>query len=115
MTRERRCMPGARMGTISFHTPYNEPGVDMKPCVLCLIVLSTAIILAADGPTSRRSPALRIINGSTQTVDVFHIQDDGAGVPRGDIAPGKAKTIRTTIDAARSSWWSAGKTVPSSR
>src|SRR5688572_26533845 len=64
--------------------------------LLCLAASGTAVCLAWEEPKITR-PQLQIINGSSQTVDVFWLQSDNERVANGSIAPGKNTIIGTTI------------------
>src|SRR4026207_1276105 len=76
---------------------------DMKPTTefltkfsLCLAVWGTAICLA-DNKSQTTRPQLQIINGSSQTIDVFWLKSDNDRVSNGSVAPGKNTIISTTI------------------
>jgi hypothetical protein len=58
-----------------------------------LISLSTWPALAAETPR----PRLQIINGSSQTADIFWLKSDTERVANGSLAPGKDTIITTTL------------------
>jgi len=71
----------------------------MKSDILMLAILllaRVAVPQAADPPELPR-PRLQIINGSSQTVDVFWLKSDTERVPNGSVAPGKNTVITTTL------------------
>ena len=53
----------------------------------------TATLDAGDAPR----PRLRILNGTSQAMDVFWLRSDADRVPNGSIAPGADTTITTTL------------------
>jgi len=62
-----------------------------------LVSLSAlAVLQAADAP-QRPRPKLQIINGSSQTIDIFWLKSDTERVANGSIAPGKDTVITTTL------------------
>ena len=66
--------------------------------VLASLFLSGLLTFAnAEEPDRNERPALQIINGSEQTVEVFWIKPSGERVPNGKLAPGKDTIIRTSI------------------
>jgi hypothetical protein len=71
----------------------------MKSDILMLAILLLAPVAvphAADPPELPR-PRLQIINGSSQTVDVFWLKSDTERVSNGSVAPGKNTVITTTL------------------
>lgn len=64
--------------------------------LFCLAVIRGMPCLAWDELQPAR-PQLQIINGSSQTVDVFWLKSDDEQVSNGSIAPGKNKIISTTL------------------
>lgn len=69
---------------------------------LWLMLLLTSIpvfgshALSAEKAGERR-PQLQILNGSTQSVDIFWLKSDSERVPNGSVAPGKQMSITTTL------------------
>jgi hypothetical protein len=61
-----------------------------------LLLAPLAVSGAADAPEPPR-PRLQIINGSSQTIDIFWLQSDTERVPNGSVAPGKDTLITTTL------------------
>ena len=61
-----------------------------------LLLASLASLNAADAPQLPR-PKLQIINGSSQTVDIFWLKSDTERVPNGSVASGEDAVIATTI------------------
>lgn len=59
-------------------------------------LLSLVSFRAADPPDADR-PKLRIINGSSQTIDVFWLRSDIERVPNGSVAPGKDTILTTSL------------------
>jgi len=71
----------------------------MKRTLITLVGLLTAPLAAlhaADAPQLPR-PRLQIINGSSQTVDIFWLKSDTERVSNGSVAPGKNTVITTTL------------------
>ena len=66
--------------------------------VVCsaLLLAPLAALHAADAPQLPR-PRLQIINGSSQTVDIFWLKSDDERVTNGSVAPGKNTVITTTL------------------
>jgi hypothetical protein len=66
---------------------------------LTVLLSSLAVILTiADHlHAALDRPKLQIINGSTQVVDVFWINDQGERVPNGSVPPGKDTIISTSL------------------
>ena len=63
----------------------------MSRFILVCLFLLTPLHAALD------RPKLQIINGSTQAVDVFWINDQGERVPNGSVLPGKDTIISTSL------------------
>ena len=63
----------------------------MSRFILVCLFLLTPLHAALD------RPKLQIINGSTQAVDVFWINDKGERVPNGSVPPGKDTIVSTTL------------------
>jgi hypothetical protein len=61
-----------------------------------LAALLLAPLHAADAPQLSR-PKLQIINGSSQTVDIFWLKSNAERVSNGSVAPGKNTVITTTL------------------
>jgi hypothetical protein len=59
--------------------------------LLAYLLLLTPLRAALD------RPKLQIINGGTQVVDVFWINDKGVRVPNGSVPPGKNTIISTSL------------------
>ena len=70
----------------------------MKPTIVFIVVclLSLFPCRAADGPKSAR-PKLQILNGSSQSIDVFWLKSDIERVSNGSVGPGKHTVITTTL------------------
>lgn len=67
-------------------------------CSLALFAGTTALLHSApSGPLNPERPRLTIINGSSQPVDVFWLQDNDQRVPNGSVAPGKDTVTTTTL------------------
>jgi hypothetical protein len=63
------------------------------PAIVILAGVLAFPVVAAEPARAQ----LRIINGTSQTVDVFWLKSDSERVPNGSIAPGKDRNIKTTI------------------
>ena len=90
-----------------------ESTVESEPVVLCCLTVLVAALLSADAIAERpRSlseertasetapaprPALQIINGSSQLVEIFWIKPDGERVSIRRIKPGENTIITTTL------------------
>ncbi len=61
--------------------------------LLALFTLAHSLAAAAEAPT----PHLQIINGSSETADVFWLKSDTERVPNGSVAAGKTTSITTSI------------------
>jgi len=74
----------------------------VRICSLRLFVLAALLLAplaalhAADAPQLPR-PKLQIINGSSQTVDIFWLKSDTERVSNGSVSPGKNTVITTTL------------------
>jgi len=66
------------------------------PLLAALLLAPLAALNAADAPQPPR-PKLQIINGSSQTLDIFWLKSDTERVPNGSVAPGKDAVITTTL------------------
>jgi hypothetical protein len=70
----------------------------MKPIaffiVICLLLLFPCRAVDAQRPAR---PQLQIINGSSQSLDIFWLKSDTERVPNGSVAPGKNTVITTTL------------------
>lgn len=64
------------------------------PGLISLLYLTAFLAVGAD-PVGR--PQLQIINGSSQTADIFWLESPTKRVPNGSLEPGKDTTITTTI------------------
>jgi len=64
--------------------------------IATLLLAPLAALKAADAPQLPR-PRLQIINGSSQTVDIFWLKSDTERVSNGSVAPGKNTVITTTL------------------
>jgi uncharacterized protein (DUF885 family) len=65
-------------------------------CLFGLLAITRGA--AADPPeTTPRRPALQLINGSGETVDVFWLKSPTERVSNGSIAPGEQTSLQTTI------------------
>jgi hypothetical protein len=70
----------------------------------CVSPFVSTSVLAAETPAAGDQstptpprPRLQIINGSTQTIDLYWLKSDTERVPNGSIAPGKDTVITTTL------------------
>jgi hypothetical protein len=71
--------------------------IKLTPLILTALLLAPlAALHAADAPQLPR-PRLQIINGSSQTVDIFWLKSDDERVSNGSVAPGKNTVITTTL------------------
>ncbi len=61
-----------------------------------LALLACTPAPAADMPASPR-PKLQIINGSSETIDVFWLKSETERISNGSVAPGKETSITTTL------------------
>jgi len=61
-----------------------------------LLLAPVSVSHAADTPELPR-PRLQIINGSSQTVDIFWLKSNAERVSNGSVAPGKNTVITTTL------------------
>jgi hypothetical protein len=64
---------------------------------ICLLSGAMTVVAGAATDTSARRPALQIINGSSQLIDIFWLKSDSERVPNGSVAPGKDTVITTTL------------------
>lgn len=64
--------------------------------ITSLALLASGLAPATDPPAPQR-PKLQIINGSSESVDVFWLKSDTERVPNGSVAPGKETIINTTL------------------
>ncbi|MSU26817.1 MAG: hypothetical protein EXS27_02745, partial [Pedosphaera sp.] len=62
-------------------------------------ILASLWLLAAVsvGAQDAARPKLQIINGSTQTADIFWLESATKRVPNGSVEPGKDTIITTTV------------------
>jgi hypothetical protein len=64
-----------------------------RPRIFCIAsLMCTALSL----PAQEAPPAIRILNGSRQTLDIFRLKTDEERMANGSILPGQAATITTT-------------------
>ena len=68
----------------------------MRLLVLILSVLSCRAALA-DAPAVQPRPQLQIINGSSQSIDIFWLNDQAERIPNGTLKPGDELSITTTL------------------
>jgi hypothetical protein len=68
----------------------------MRLLVLILSVLSCRAALA-DAPAVQPRPQLQIINGSSQSIDIFWLNDQAERIPNGTLKPGADLSINTTL------------------
>jgi hypothetical protein len=67
------------------------------PRRLIPLFLATLLFMRADLHAALDRPKLQIINGTTQVVDVFWINEKGERIPNGTVPPGKHTIIGTTL------------------
>jgi len=65
-------------------------------CITSFMLFACALVPATGAPEPPR-PKLQIINGSTETIDIFWLKSDTERVPNGSAAPGKNTLITTTL------------------
>jgi hypothetical protein len=69
-----------------------------RPVILSLsLFVLLALLTAKTNAAESSRPILQIINGSSQTVDVYWLKSDNERVSNGSVGPGKDTTITTTL------------------
>ncbi len=64
---------------------------------LILAFITALLVMRTELPAALDRPQLQVINGTTQIVDVFWINDQGERVPNGSVPPGKNTIVSTTL------------------
>lgn len=67
------------------------------PRCLILVFITTLLVMRAELHAALDRPKLQIINGTSQVVDVFWIDDKGERVPNGSVPPGKDTILSTSL------------------
>ena len=63
---------------------------------LIFVFITMLLVMRTELPGALDRPKLQIINGTTQVMDVFWINDKGERVPNGSVQPGSNTIISTT-------------------
>jgi hypothetical protein len=63
-----------------------------RPVAACLILAASSTQVMAES-----KPRLQILNGSTETIDIFWVKSETERIANGSVAPGEDKIITTTI------------------
>ena len=64
------------------------------------LIFATAFLCTLPGQSAEEPaarPILQVINGSSQTLDIFWLKTDAERVPNGSLAPGKDTSVTTTL------------------
>jgi arylsulfatase A-like enzyme len=64
---------------------------------LIFVFITMLLVMRTELPGALDRPKLQIINGTTQVMDVFWINDKGERVPNGSVQPGSNTIISTTL------------------
>src|SRR5688572_6355915 len=75
-------------GTTSMHVSKNRIAIQSASLFICLAAIGPTVGVASEQQKNAQ-PQLQIINGTSQTVDVFWLKSDEERVSNGSIAPGK--------------------------